>query len=64
MTHSKQKAEELVETQGETGERDVFEKEITLYGDLTDEQRTKLHDVAAKCPVQRTLESHVIIHTR
>lgn len=43
---------------------DTFEKQIIIHGDaLTEEQRRKLVDVAAKCPVQRTLESDVIIKT-
>lgn len=43
---------------------DHFEKEITIYGDkLTEEQRKKLIEVAAKCPVQRTLEGKVKITT-
>jgi len=43
---------------------DKFEKKITIHGDeLTDEQREKLIDIAAKCPVQRTLEGKVEIRT-
>lgn len=43
---------------------DTFEKQITVHGDqLTPEQRKKLVDVAAKCPVHRTLEGKVIIRT-
>ena len=43
---------------------DTFEKEVIVHGDaLTDEQRQKLVNVAAKCPVQRTLESGVVIRT-
>jgi putative redox protein len=43
---------------------DTFEKEITIHGDdLSDEQRKKLIEVAAKCPVQRTLEGKVKIRT-
>jgi len=43
---------------------DTFEKQIVVHGDaLTDEQRQKLTNVAAKCPVQRTLESDVVIRT-
>lgn len=43
---------------------DVFEKEVIVHGDtLTPDQRKKLVDVAAKCPVQRTLESDVVIRT-
>jgi len=37
---------------------DVFEKTIFIRGaELTDEQRSRLFDVASKCPVQRVLES-------
>jgi putative redox protein len=45
--------------------QDYFTKEITIQGkDLSDEQKQKLHDVAAKCPVHRTLTSgNVVIET-
>jgi putative redox protein len=43
---------------------DTFEKQVIVHGDkLTPEQRKKLVDIAAKCPVQRTLESDVVIRT-
>lgn len=43
---------------------DVFEKEVIVHGDaLTPDQHKKLVDVAAKCPIQRTLESDVVIRT-
>lgn len=43
---------------------DNFEKQVIIHGDaLTDEQKKKLVDVAAKCPVQRTLQSDVVIST-
>lgn len=42
----------------------LFEKEIIIHGDqLTEEQRQKLINVAAKCPVQRTLEGKIEIKT-
>jgi putative redox protein len=38
--------------------KDIFEKNIRIFGEqLTDEQRARLLDVAAKCPVQRTIEN-------
>jgi len=62
MTHSKQ--DMPAEEGGKPRKVDVFEKNITLHGDaLTGEQRSKLIDVAAKCPVQRTLESDIVIKT-
>ena len=46
------------------GKTDRFVKHITLHGDeLTAEQRAKLIEIAAKCPVQRTLEGTPVIET-
>lgn len=43
---------------------DTFEKRVIVHGARLDhEQRKKLMDVAAKCPVQRTLQSEVVIRT-
>ena len=43
---------------------DTFEKQVIVHGDrLTPEQRKKLVDIAARCPVQRTLQSDVVIRT-
>lgn len=43
---------------------DVFEKAISITGpDLTDEQRARLFNIAAKCPVQRVLEGAPTILT-
>jgi uncharacterized OsmC-like protein len=36
---------------------------VTLEGDLTDEQRGQLMEIADKCPVHRTLKSEVDIQT-
>ena len=42
----------------------ALKRVITLLGDdLTDEQRDKLIEIADKCPVHRTLEGHLHIHT-
>lgn len=68
LSHRKMRRDELTDddklklaTPGQTGDRvpgvvDVFEKTVTIEGaDLTPDQHQKLYDVAAKCPVQRTL---------
>ncbi|MGC8475466.1 MAG: OsmC family protein [Acetobacteraceae bacterium] len=39
----------------EAGGGDRFEREITLTGPLSAEQRAKLLEIADKCPVSRTL---------
>jgi len=58
VTHDKVHAQDA-----ETGNTkiDTFTRKITLSGDLTNEQRDKLLEIADKCPVHRTLEraSHV-----
>lgn len=35
---------------------------VELEGDLTDEQRTRLLEIAHKCPVNRTLTSKIVIN--
>ena len=51
-------------THHKEGRTDHFTKAITIYGDtLTDGQRAKLIEIAAKCPVQRTLEGTPVIQT-
>ncbi len=42
---------------------DRIEKFITLRGDLSPEQRTRLIDISKKCPVHRTLEGQKQIVT-
>jgi putative redox protein len=42
---------------GADGPSDTFSKKVTVEGSrLTAQQRAKLLEVAAKCPVQKTLE--------
>ena len=43
---------------------DRFLRTIRLEGDLSDEQRARLIEIADRCPVHRTLESRVVIETR
>jgi|SRR5690348_855926 len=41
-----------------------IERGITFHGALSDEQRTRLLDIANKCPVHRTLTSKLDIATK
>lgn len=41
--------------------RETFEIQVELKGDLTDEQRQRLLEIASKCPVHRTLNNPVNI---
>ena len=50
--------------EGHSGLLDVFTKSVRLTGaSLTPEQRTRLLDVAGKCPIQRLMEGMPIIRT-
>jgi putative redox protein len=41
----------------------TFYRVIHLYGDLTDAQRTRLLEIANKCPVHRTLTGKIAIES-
>ncbi|MFK7958350.1 MAG: OsmC family protein [Lysobacterales bacterium] len=45
---------------------DVFERHLTITGDISEEQRQRILAIANKCPVHRTLEtsSHVVTDLR
>lgn len=38
-----------------------IERSVKLKGELTDEQRTRLMEIAGKCPVHRTLTSQIVV---
>ncbi|CAN5146647.1 hypothetical protein BH20ACI2_BH20ACI2_04760 [soil metagenome] len=42
---------------------DKFSRDIEMIGDLEDEQKQRLLEIADKCPVHKTLESNVVIET-
>lgn len=43
---------------------DYLNREITLEGDLDNEQRDKLLEIADKCPVHKTLHGHLVVNTK
>ena len=48
----------VIVTHEKRGRQDFFTKKITLQGaDLSAEQKQKLYNAAAKCPIHRTLTS-------
>lgn len=38
-----------------------IERAVEVVGDLTDEQRARLQEVAHKCPIHKTLSSEIVI---
>lgn len=54
---------EKAEVEGQRGKIDTFRKIVTVSGDLSEDQRTRLLAVSARCPVHKTLEGTVQIAT-
>ena len=63
LSHAKIHAQDCEECETKEGKIDRIERAITMTGDLSDEQRARLLEIADKCPVHRTLHSEVDIRT-
>lgn len=64
LWHSKIHAADCAECETREGKIDRIEREIQLIGSLTSEQRSKLMEIADRCPVHRTLISEINIRTK
>ena len=62
VSHDKVHAQDA-ELGGGKAQADTFKRKIKLVGNLTDEQRARLLEIADKCPVHRTLEQSSVIIT-
>ena len=61
LRHSRIHAKDCEECDTKEGMLDRIETEIELTGSLSAEQQAKLMEIAAKCPVHRTLKSEINI---
>jgi putative redox protein len=64
LSHAKVHAEDCLNCTSATSLIDQIEVELRLEGELSEEQRRALHEIAEKCPVQRTLTAGVRIRSR
>jgi uncharacterized OsmC-like protein/alpha-beta hydrolase superfamily lysophospholipase len=64
LSHSKVHAADCESCETKEGMLDRIERAITLEGELDDDQRARLLEIADKCPVHRTLTSEIEIRTR
>jgi len=64
LHHSKIHAIDCAECETKEGKIDRIEREIHLAGSLTEEQRSKLMEIADRCPVHQTLTSEINIRSR
>ena len=67
VSHAKTHARDCEECTGEEresgGRIDRFERVISVSGDVPQELQAKLHEIANKCPVHRTLEAGAKVRT-
>ncbi len=64
IDHHKNYAETLTADGRKPQKIDIFNKNITLVGDLDDAQKSRLLAIADKCPVHRTLHGEVAVVTK
>jgi len=64
LRHSKIHASDCEDCETKDAMLDRIDRDIELVGNLTEEQRKKLLEIADKCPVHRTLTRGVRIYSR
>jgi uncharacterized OsmC-like protein len=64
LRHSRIYAQDCEECETKQGMLDRIDVEVALTGSLSAEQHAKLMEIAAKCPVHRTLTSEINIRLR
>lgn len=64
LQHSRVHADDCESCEDQTGQVDRIERVVHLAGELDDEQRTRLLQIADRCPVHRTLHNQIDIPTR
>ncbi len=63
VRHGKIHATDCGDCETIDGKVDEFRREIVIDGDLTDDQRQRMLEIADRCPVHRTLHSEVKIRS-
>lgn len=61
VTHNRIHAKDCVDCEKSNGQVDVLKRSISLEGNLTDEQRKRMLEIADRCPVHKTLENEIKI---
>jgi putative redox protein len=64
VTHAKIHAEDCADCESSSGKIDQFRRVLTLEGNLTDEQRQRMLEIADRCPVHRTLHGEIKVRSK
>ncbi len=57
LTHDRVHARDCAECEEQEGKVEVIRRHISVRGQIDDEQRNRLLEIAQRCPVHRTLQS-------
>ena len=63
LTHNRIHAEDCLNCETKEGMIDRIDRNVTLEGALSGDERKRLLEIADKCPVHRTLKSEIEIRT-
>jgi putative redox protein len=64
LSHRKIHAQDCADCATKEGMLDEITREIVLEGELSEDQRQKLLEIANKCPVHRTLTSEIKVRSK
>ncbi len=64
LDHGKRYVDDCMTCEKKESKLDHFERTIELEGNLTEEQKNRLLEIADRCPVHRTLERDIRISTK
>ena len=64
LNHGKEHKRDCEDCEVSGAKIDHFDREIELIGNLDDAQRTRLLEIADKCPVHKTLHNEVVVNTQ
>jgi len=64
LAHRRIHADDCVDCEQKDGDIGEISKEITITGDLDEASRTRLLEIAEKCPVHKTLTHEIKIRSK
>ena len=64
LLHNKEHSEDCDQCDKEGAKIDTITREIELFGDLSEDQKERLLEIADKCPVHKTLHSDISVKTK
>lgn len=63
VTHDRLHASDCTDCEQTDGKIDVLQRKISISGELDDEQRQRMLEIADRCPVHRTLENEIKVRS-